>query len=251
MSRTFRALCRRELSSFFLSPRAGALWVVFLVMMGAGFSMWMETMNQRSGTGSFFQAFYGESLLLWLGLLVVPPVISMHLFAEERRSGTLEVLMTAPVKDVDVVLSKFIGAWLFFMVVWLPTALYPYLLNRMAGPSAFIDWGALVTTYIGIFLIGGFFISVGLLTSSLTRDPMLAAMLCFVVLILFFLIGFLPSTALTPWVQGVMRRISGVRHMMDFSRGWVDSRPCVLYASLTGLCLFLSVKVLESRRWRA
>ncbi len=249
--RVFLTLWRREVMAFFLSPIAYVIMVFFLLLMGLSFWMLINILAQGPSSAGVMRVLFGESLFFWLAMLMVVPVTTMRLFAEERRSGTIETLMTAPVGDVTIVMAKYLGALAFFIVLWAPTTLYAVVLMHVAPQSAPIDWGTTVTTYLGTACIGAFFLSVGVLTSALTRNQAVAAIACFAVLCTFFFAGFIPYYARTPALQEVGRYVSSVLHMMDFSRGAIDTRPLIFYLSLTAWTLFATVKVIESRKWKS
>lgn len=249
--RTFLTLLRREWSALFLSPMAYVIMVCFLLLMGASLGLLLQVLAQGPAHGGVMRILLGESLFFWLAMLLVVPVITMRQFAEEKRAGTLETLMTAPVGDVAVVLSKYAASWIFFAVLWAPTTAYGYLLAGQSANSAAIDYGTLVTAYGGIGLIGSLFLAIGLLASALTRSQAVAAMLSLVALCALFFWGFAPYYARPLWVQEVGRYTSPVLHMIEFSRGVLDTRPLIFYSTSTVFVLFATVKVIESRKWRA
>jgi ABC-2 type transport system permease protein len=249
--KVFETLLRRELAAYFLSPVAYVVAVCFLVLMGLSFWMLLEVLSQGPASVGVMRMLMGESVFFWLALLVVVPAVTMRLFAEEWRSGTWESLMTAPVSEAMVVAAKYLAAWLFFGLLWLPTWSYPFLLARVAPQTGPVDWGVLLATYAGVLCLGGFYIAVGLLASSLTRNQSVAAMITLVALTLLILTGFIPDYARTPGVQAVGRYTSALVHMKDFSRGVLDTRVFVFYATLTAWVLFATVKSLEARRWKS
>lgn len=247
--RRFLTLWKREVASYVVSPVAYILATMFLVVMGAGF--WFLA-NVRLRTGATFyellRGLYGG--VSWFAVMMVIPVLSMRSFAEEKRSGTIEMLLTAPVKDVEVVFSKFLGVFTVYVLMWLPTLAYYPLLSRLAGESIPFDYGALAAAYVGVFLIGGFYLSIGVFCSSLTRNLIVSSMSSFAVIALFFLGGFLPAVSPVPKLRELSQPFSPVLHMMDYARGVIDTRSVVLYVSSTLLMLMVTTRVLESRRWR-
>ncbi len=246
----FLTLWRRELGAYFSSAVAYILASFFLAVMGLGF-WYIASARLITGAAVYdlFRALYGG--VAWVAVLMVVPVLTMRSFAEEKRSGTLETLLTAPVSDWQVVLAKFAGVFTLYMLFWLPTLLYFPMLNRLNGGELPFDRGALAATYLGLALIGAFFLSVGLFLSSLTRNLIVAAMATFAVLMLIFLAGFLPEISPVPFIQEASRPFSVVLHMLDFSRGILDSRPVILYLSSTVWMLSACTRSLESRRWRS
>lgn len=247
--RSFFALWRKELVSYLYSPAAYVCAILFLVV--TGFSFWVLALVLAEGSAgvNILQALF-ESLFFWMAQLVLVPVITMRLFAEENRTGTIELLMTAPVSDTTVVLAKFLGALCFYGAIWLPTACYLVILNEFSPMTVSVDPGPVATGYLGILLIGSLFIAVGLLASSLTRSQVLAALAGFTVFGLFFFAGLLDMVLTQPWAQELSRYVSAYQHMADFASGVVDTRPVVFYLSSTALVLFAAVKVVESRKWK-
>ncbi len=249
--RMLLTLWRREMSAYFLSPIAYVVLVFFLIVMGLSFWTLITLLVQGPSSSGVMRVLLGESLFFWLALLLVAPVLTMRLFAEEKKTGTIETLLTAPVSDVKIVWAKYLAALAFYIILWAPTTVYAVLLARFSPETAPIDWGSMTATYIGVGLVGAFYISVGLFTSAITRNQMVAAMVCFSVLCAMFFAGFIPYFARTPWIQEAGRYVSSVMHMMEFSRGVVDTRPLVFYLTGTLLMLFCTVKVIESRYWKA
>ncbi len=249
--RTLLTLWRREVSAYFLSPIAYVVMVFFLILMGLSFWMLVTILAQGPSSAGVMRVLFGESLFFWLAILLVVPVSTMRLFAEEKKAGTIESLMTAPVEDAKVVLAKYFGALAFFIILWIPTTLYAGVLAYFSPHTAPVDWGSMTATYLGVGCIGACYLSIGLFTSAITRSQAVAAMISFSVLCGLFFAGFIPYYARIPWMQEVGRYISSVMHMMEFSRGVVDTRPLVFYLTLTLLMLFATVKVVESRKWRS
>ncbi len=249
--RTFATLLKRELASCFYSPIAYVMLIFFLFAMGSGFWVLVSTAADEPAVDSVMRALFSESIHFWVAMLVVAPVLTMRLFAEENRTGTIETLMTAPVRDTEVVLAKFAGSFFFFIVMWFPTFCFPYIVSAYMPESMTVDPWPIVTSYVGAFLIGSFFLSVGLFASSLTRNQVTAAIISFTILSGFFFIGFMPYFVRDRLMQDAAGYISPLFHMMDFSRGVLDSRPIILYLSLTAFFLFLTVKAVESRHWKS
>jgi len=248
--RVFLTLWRREMAQYFLSPIAYVTAFFFLVIMGFSFWMLVSVMLQGAAGVTVMEELFGRSIFFWLALLISAPVLSMRLFAEEKRSGTMEALLTAPVSEVAVVLAKYAGALTFFIVMWLPTASYAVILRGFSPQTAPPDLGPMAAGYVGAFLVGAFYLAVGLLCSVLTRNQVIAAISTFALLLVCFLSGFIPYLARVDLVRDVGAYFSSVQHMMDFSRGALDTRPVVLYVTATAWLLFATVKVLESRKWK-
>jgi ABC-2 type transport system permease protein len=197
------------------------------------------------------QLFYATPFF-WLIVLLSAPIITMRLFALEKFSGTFETLMTAPVSDRQVVLAKFTAAWIFYMLMWIPLLLNVLVLRRFTSGSGALDGGALAGMFLGIGLVGAAFMALGLFASALTRSQIIAAMVCLAGGVSLFLVSFLGDKMNldSGWWVSVFNYLSMFDHMDDFARGVVDSRPVIFYLTLTALFLFLTLRVVESRRWR-
>jgi ABC-2 type transport system permease protein len=246
--RTFLVLWRRELLAYALSPTAYLVAVLFLAVTGAGF--WILVAALAAGPGSAAGA---TELLGWvflLTLLAAAPLLTMRLFAEERRSGTFETLMTAPVREVEVVLAKYAGAVAFFAAMLAPTLAYGPLLRAMSAVPPPADPAALAGVYAGALLVGAFFLALGLLASALTRSQIGAGLLAFAAILLFLLGGLLPYVWHTETADRLGAWLSPVAHIADLSRGVFDTRPLVFYAVNIAWILFATTRALESRRWR-
>jgi ABC-2 type transport system permease protein len=190
----------------------------------------------------------------WLVFLFIPPLLTMRLFAEERSTGTLEVLMTAPLTDWQVVLCKFAAAFAFYLLLWLPTLLYlPVLLDwNWSTWTPGIDPFPVLSSYIGLALAGAMFLALGLFVSNLVRSQMVAALIALALGLVFIVVGIWRPDIDTggPLYQVLYFFTVPLHFDRSFSRGIVDTRNVVLYVSLTLFFLFLTVRSLESRRWR-
>jgi ABC-type transport system involved in multi-copper enzyme maturation permease subunit len=328
-----RSLFRRELSAYFLSPVAYVVLFVFLIITGLLFYQTLDLLTARGARGVEFpmQKMLGEQTF-WLVFLFIPPLLTMRLFAEERSTGTLEMLMTAPVRDWQVVLCKYAACFAFYVVLWLPTLVYlPILLDLqrpqfqwvltgfsitilaglaaivislllalprvgtgmrifnlilfVAGVAALslgavgtyrglhcdllgldipadteqlivmnagIDPWPVLSSYLGLALAGAMFLAIGLLISSLVRSQMVAALISLVLCLVFIVGRFLwPDLDTGEWWGRTLGFFTVPRHFYrDFTRGVVDTRNIVLYVSVAIFCLFMTVRSLESRRWR-
>jgi ABC-2 type transport system permease protein len=243
-------LVRRELGSFFLSPIAYITMVFFLAVMGFGF--WFYVNLQQSGFTAleFVVRMHAENVFTWIAVMIVVPVITMRAFSEEKKSGTLEALMTTPVGDLEVVLAKFLGALAFYVIMWSPTLLYVHVVNKFSSVQIMLDPGALACAHLGGLLIGAFYVAVGILCSTLTSNQIVAAIICFSVIVLHFFVGFLPMVSNVEWVRQVTGHVSSILHMKDFARGVIDSRPVIFYLSSIFMVLFWAVRIVEARRWK-
>ena len=181
-------------------------------------------------------------------LPAVIPIITMRLFAEERKLGTLETLLTTRVRSVEVVMAKYAATMVFYLVLWLPVLVYAHILHKL-GPANVPDTGAMGAGALGVLLVGSLYISVGMLMSSLTSNQIVAVILSFTVLSGVFSAGlYMAYMAQSPSIRAVGMWFSTLAHMLDFSRGIVDSRPIVFYLSLTAYFLFATIMTIEKRR---
>jgi ABC-2 type transport system permease protein len=270
------SLIRREIAAYFVSPIAYAVLAVFLTVTGLLFAFTLSQLAAQGPRGVEYpmQAMLGLSdlqsipgflsfLAFWLVFLLIPALLTMRLLAGERSSGTLEMLLTSPLNDWQIVLAKFVACYAFFIMLWLPTLLYlPALLDLdWSGLTSGVDPWPFVTAYLGLALAGAMFVALGLFVSSLVADQLLA-----VVLSLFVNLAFVAGGFLLAFVSGVLNRVDvdtgsqlyqvlsyftvPLHFERNFTRGLIDTRQLVLYVSVTLFCLFLTVRSLESRRWR-
>jgi len=247
--KTFLTLWKKELAAYFLSPLAYVVMIFFLVVFGFSFWILVNVLVEGPAGTSVMRELFG-SLFFWITLLVAAPVLTMRLFTEEKTSGTLETLMTAPVTDAEVVLAKYFGALGFYLVLWLPTAGYAVVLRAFSPLSAPVDLGPMMSGYLGAGLVGAFYLSVGVFCSSVSTNQIMAAITCFAGIGVAFFAGFFAYLARQEATRDAFVYVSSVAHMLDFARGIVDTRPLVLYVTLTAFMLFATVKVIESRRWK-
>lgn len=237
------AIARRELLSTFCSPVAYVVAFVFLLVSGYTFWMLLSALNNPRAlvNGAAMQLFFGGTLFFWLNVIVITAALTMRLFAEEAKSGTLELLLTAPVTDGEVVLGKFLGAFLFYLMLWLPTLVYPAALGFVSSP----DWGPVACGYLGVVLLGALFLSIGLFASSLTKNQIIAAVLAFTACVALFSLSFLDFfVPLSGW-KPVFNYVNMIGHFDDFGKGVVDTRVLAYYGTLTGFFLFLAWKRLQ------
>jgi ABC-2 type transport system permease protein len=247
----FWALLRRELSALFFSLTGYVIIAAVTLLVGLSFVVLIAGLGNDPFTTQVTEMFYG-TFYFWLILLLVTPVITMRLFALEKASGTFETLMTTQVSDLQVVAAKFAAAIVFYMVTWLPMLACLFIVRHFTNQSGALDAGTVGGMYLGIFLTGCLFLSLGCFASSLTRSQMAAAMISFVIGVSLFSLGFLaeaiPVTA--HWQSQVLSYFGLFEQMHDFARGVVDTRAVIFYVSLTFLFLFLTLRVVESRRWK-
>jgi len=251
------SLIRREFAAYFLSPIAYVVLTVFLVVTGHLFYLTLTQLTAAGPKGVEFpmQLMLGDEKF-WLVYLFIPPLLTMRLFAEERSTGTLEMLMTAPLRDWQVVLSKYLACFAFYVVLWLPTLLYlPILIIEKTSKETggvYYDVWPVVSSYLGLALAGAMFLALGLFISSLVRSQMVAALLALFLSLGFIVVGlWRPEMDSGSLLYRILYFFTVPLHFSrDFSRGIVDTRHLVLYVSVALFCLFLTVRSLESRRWR-
>jgi ABC-2 type transport system permease protein len=251
--RATASLIRREFGAYFLSPVAYVVIAVFLVVTGHLFYLTMDQLTTRGPKGVEFplQLMLGDEKF-WLVFLFIPPLLTMRLFAEERSTGTLEMLMTAPLRDWQVVLSKYVASFAFYLLMWLPTLVYLPVLLSARGAEGSVDPMPVWSSLVGLMLVGAMFLALGLFISSLVKNQLVAAMISLCVSLVFIVAGFWrPEADAASFFYRAVYFVSVPLHFQkDFSRGIMDSRHLVLYLSVTVFCLFLTVRSLESRRWR-
>jgi ABC-2 type transport system permease protein len=238
MSRSL-TIARREVGSYFYSPIAYVTMTLFLLASGGLF--WRDF---KPGEPAVMRTIF--EWMVWLLVLVVP-MLCMGLLAQEWATGTVETMFTAPITETDVVLGKFLGSMVFFFVLLMPTLLYVLMLRLYSKP----DYGPIFSGYLGIVLVGALFISIGLFCSSLTRSQVVAAVSAAAILFI---------VTIVPWWAGTEATLSGFSRTIvdqgvftrytDFSKGVIDTGHLVFFIATTALFLFLTVKVLESRRWK-
>lgn len=245
----FFVLWRREMTGYFYSPVAYATLTFFLVVMGITFYFLTSVLAEGVPGVGVMNLMFG-SPFYWMTMMVVVPLLTMRLFAEERRMGTLETLLTAPVSDAAIIAAKFAGVFSFYLLMWIPTLLFLLGLEGLSAEAPPFDTGAIAGAYLGAALNGALFLSMGLLCSLTTSNQIIAAITCFAFMIMFFFSGFFEYTSHWVFAQNLSEFISPHRHMMEFSRGVVDTRSVVLYLSGVVFFLFSATRILESRQWK-
>lgn len=246
----FWPIYKRELFAFFVTPLAWVLITVFLFVQGMHFFLLVDHFSDASAAmGSDqtpIQAFFGNTILLYLVLFLLVPPMTMRLFAEERRAGTIETLMTAPVSSWAVVLAKYASVLTTYIAMWLPTAFYLVILQR-AGD---VDWGVAASAYLGVLLVGAGYLAIGLLMSAITNSQFLALVLTALLVLALFILGVGEFvTREGTLMHDICAHVSVWAHMNDFASGLVDSRRIVFYGSITLLCLFVTVRAVDAWRW--
>jgi ABC-2 type transport system permease protein len=249
------AVAHKELKTYFASPIAYVLMGVYALPFGYFFYALLLFFDRQSTQGGGFAGApavnVNEALIrpVFLNTMViflfVLPLITMRTYAEEKRSGTIELLLTAPLTDLQIILGKFFGSMGLYAAMLGVTVIHIGLLFLFGTP----EWRPILTTYLGMLLVGGCFISVGLLISSLTKNQIIAAMVTFVVFLMLWVINWVASF-MGPTTQTVLNYLSITDHLDDFTRGIVDTKHLVYYISFIAFGLFLTARSLDTERWR-
>jgi ABC-2 type transport system permease protein len=231
------AIARRELASYYGSFLFYVITAAFLVITGFFFAI-NVAYSRSAAVAPLFQTTYTIMLL-------IAPVLTMRLIAEEQRTGTIELLLTSPVRDVELVLGKFLGGLGLLVSMLVLTGFYPILLAVYGNP----DRGGIVGGYLGALLFGGTAIAIGLLTSSTTANQIVAAVLAFAALLILWVIDGIGGLA-GGTVSQITNYVAVYTHFSDMTRGIIDTKDVVYFLSLIVGALFLTTRSLESRRWR-
>ncbi len=252
------AIAYKEIRNYFVSPVAYVVLAGFLLLCGWFF--WIYLL-QFSTMVSMYAQFQQPQMLAQLNLndmvmapllqnmviifLIMMPLVTMRLFAEERALGIDELLLTSPIDTLEITLGKFLGAGMFFVVMLGCTLLYPAILMYYGDPEI----GSIITGYLGILLVGLSFIALGLFTSTLTNNQIVAAVSSFVILLLFFAIGW-PANTVGETAGAILSYLSLTEHLQQRIEGLVVSSDVIYFLSVIAVALFLSQRSLESLRWR-
>ena len=247
----FMTLLRRELGAIFLSLTGYVIIASVTLLNSLSFVVLMTNLGNDPSPMPVTEMFY-RTYFFWLIVLLAAPIITMRLFALEKSSGTFETLMTTPVGDLQVVAAKFAAAILFYMVTWVPMLACLFTVRHFTNQTGALDGGTVGGMYLGIFMVGCLFLSLGCFASAISRTQMAAAMISFVLGVTLFSLGFLaealPATA--QWQSQALSYFGLFEQMHDFARGVVDTRTVVFYVSATFFFLFLTLRAVESRRWK-
>jgi ABC-2 type transport system permease protein len=253
--RNVLAIADKELRSYFASPIAYIILGLFAILFGWFFYVFLMFFVQRSsGMGQFGgggpvninqDMIRGVLMNSAVIILFVMPMITMRTYAEEKRSGTIELLLTSPVTDVQIILGKFFGAMGLYAAMLLVTIVYMAMLFYFGNP----EWRPIAAGYLGLLLMGGCFISVGLLISSLTKNQIVAGVLTFAVFLMLWVLNWRADQS-GPWAGAILNHLSIVDHFDDFARGIIDTKHVIYYLSFITFGLFLTAKSVDSERYR-
>ena len=247
---------KKEMRLYFGSPVAWVIMTIFLFIAGYFFysifafytlASMQSAMNPQMGrdlnvTDSVLRPLFSNMSVI---LLLLMPLITMRLFAEERRSGTIELLLTYPVRDGAVLVAKYLAALALYVLMLGLTLLYPGLVAYFTR----VEWGPMLTGYLGLFLMGATFLAVGIFASSLTENQIVASITTFGVLLFLWVVGWSAEYVGGGWGR-VLSHLSLLDHFDTFARGVLDTKDVIYYVDVTVVALFLTLRSLEARRWK-
>lgn len=254
------AIYRKEMGHYFVSPVAYVVVGVFLALSAFFFNYFLSAVMQQAlqmqmqememgmhpnidVTMEVMRAFFG---LLSTLVLFLTPMLTMGVFSEERKRGTMELLMTSPVTEGQIVLGKFLASLTLFAIMLLPTA--GYLIFTYVRSEPVPPWKMLIAGYVGILLLGGCLLALGSFISSLTENQLIAAVLTFAAFLIVWVIDLGRNAGGT--AGNVLQYLSVIRHYDDFTRGIIDTSSLIYYLSFIGFFVFLTVRAVDSMRWR-
>lgn len=247
------ALAHKELRSYFASPIGYVIVGLFALLFGYFFYAYLgffvrssEQMMTGGQTPNVNQQMIrGVLLNSAVIILFIMPMITMRTYSEEKRSGTIELLLTSPITDMQIILGKFLGAMGLYAVMLAVTMIYIAILFFLGNP----EWKPILAGYLGLLLMGGCFVSVGLLISSLTKNQIVAAVVTFAVFLMLWVINWIGENS-GPTTREVVNYLSITHHFDDFARGIIDTKHVIYYLSFITFGLFLTAKSVDSERWR-
>ena len=252
--RNILAIAQRELNAYFSSPIGYVLIGFFALLFGWFFYVPLAFFEQQSMQAAMNpgQAMNINQMLVGPAfmnttviMLLVFPLITMRTYAEEKRSGTIELLLTSPLTDVEIILGKFLGAMALYTAMLSITLIHMSILFIFGDP----EWKPIATGYLGLLLMGGCFLSLGLFISSLTKNQIVAAMATFAVFLMLWVLNWI-STFVGPTTQAVLAHLSITEHFDDFAKGIIDTKHIIYYLSFISFGLYLTAKSVDTERWR-
>ncbi|MBE9502720.1 MAG: ABC transporter permease subunit [Proteobacteria bacterium] len=252
-------IAKKELQSYFTSPVAYVVITIFLIITGyffynlfASFSTLSfqasanpalaKQRNLLNVTETVIRPLFGNMSII---MLLMMPLLTMRLFSEEKKSGTIELLLTYPISDMEVIIGKFVACTTVFILMLSASITCPILVMVFGEPET----GPIITGYLGLFLMGSAFISLGIFTSSITENQIVAATLSFGVLFLFWMMGYSVSF-MGPTLGRIIMSISLIGHIEGFAKGVIDTTDIIYYLIFSSLFIFLTLRVMESKKWR-
>jgi ABC-2 type transport system permease protein len=231
------AIAERELKAYFASPVGYVVIAGFLFLAGYLFYLPLALAGDLS-----LRRWTYNILIIFV---IMVPALTMRLIAEERKTGTIEVLTTSPVTDAQVILGKFLGCFAFYAAMLAMTFIYPFILRSVGKP----EMGPIITVYLGLFLFGGCFVAIGLLASVLSKSQVVGFVSAFVVLLFLFLMQWMAGSG-TGWLSTAIGYIGIQQHLENFAKGIIDTKDVIYYLSVVALCLLLSIRALQAWKWR-
>jgi gliding motility-associated transport system permease protein len=253
--RNILAIAHKELKSYFSSPIAYIVLGFWALLYGYFFVAILQYFVRQSMQMSQFQGpqamNVNQQLIrplvqnVTILVLFLMPMVTMRTYAEEKRSGTIELLLTSPITDWQIILGKFLGAMSLYAAMLAVTLIHLALLFVYGRP----EWKPIVTAYLGLLLLGGCFISVGLFISSLTKNQIVAGMVTFAVFLLLWVITWIGSFS-GPTIDQLTQYLSIIDHLDDFGKGVLDTTHIIYYLSFITFGLFLTAKSVDTERWR-
>lgn len=248
----FWLIWKKEMAGYLLSMTGHVIITLNAFLLGGCFTLLMEVLNLEPTDVPITEIFY-DSFFFWILLFLGAPIITMKAFATEAARGTLDSLLATPVPESTIVLAKWAACLSFFLLTWLPwigCMAVVYIIPVNPPPFHWVQW---LSTAIGIVLIGSFFISMGCFFSALTQNQIMSSMATLGVSLLLFSLSFADrwSNPNQSFFHSMMAQLGMVRHMTDFVRGILDTRPIVFYSSATAVFLFATTQVLQAKRWKS
>ncbi|MEZ5317758.1 MAG: ABC transporter permease [Vicinamibacterales bacterium] len=250
-----RAIAMKELKGYYASPVAWVMLGLFAFIFGVFFRTYVEYfagMSTQAGFGGAPQPVNVNDGLIRpllsnasVLILFILPMVTMRTYAEEKRSGTIELLLTSPLRDSEIVLGKFFGAVGLYAGLLLVSMVYVAILFRYAEP----EFLPLISGYLGLLLLGSCFISMGLFISSTTKNQMVAGAATFVLALFFWIVSWMASSS-GPMTAEILRYLSITDHFEDFGKGVIDTKHLVYYLSFIAFGIYLTLKAVETERWR-
>ena len=250
MIQIFTCLLKKELRTFFCTPLAYAVLCFFWFILGLNFYWLLQQISDGERLITALQLLFNSPLIIF-SLPVVVPLVTMKLVAEERRLGTLESVLTTTVTDSQFILTKFLSALIFYLILWTPVTIYCVILQKICNLQGvdFFNFGVLIGSFLGIFFIGIFYNAVGVFMSTLTKNQVIAAISGFSI-IFSSLFVFMVLTYSTRYedLRNIAQFFSTFSHMLDFSRGLIDSRYIIFYTFSSIWLLYSSISILQWKR---
>ncbi len=237
-------IARRELGAIFVQPIAYVFGIMITLITGLLFAAQISLPAFQGGPPPTIANVLNT--FTFLGIFAIPAV-TMRLLSEEQQTGTIELLMTLPLRDMEVVVGKFLAGFIFYVSITALTIIYPVILLRFGNP----DVGPILSSYLGVLLWGAALLGIGILGSVLSENQINAYMLAFGIILILYLVGFLGQLfALGPTASTVLGELAIEAHLTNFLNGLITAKDVLYYVVITAVSLFAAARILESRRWR-